>query len=61
MMRYAVLMNYRKGGEGDIPFSGTLDECIRWCEDREYPEDYCDKATHYYADEDESCSIVPLK
>lgn len=59
MPTHQVLVEFRKGG-ADIPFKGTRDECIKFCEAKETPEEFNDPENGFYGSEEESYQIVKI-
>ena len=57
---HQVLHEMRKGG-CDIPFSGSLEECIEYCESLNMPDEFNDLPARFWGDEENSYEIVEIK
>lgn len=57
---HAVVKTTRKGYCDVIVFSGNKQECINYCEAKEYPEEYSSPQTLQWGDTEESVEIVKL-
>lgn len=57
---HAVLKTTRKNDRACIVFTGDLQDCVQFCVDKNYPEEFCDPEYGEYGDEEEHLEIVNL-